>query len=119
MESMAKNSLKKLVFSIWLILCGTCLLLACSNNKPFDSEAWLKGDRKVRGQMAHSLRDGRILEGKCQTEVIAVLGNPDGEYSEVLIYQVDLGHKFGSSPWLYQMNVAFEGGKVARVGLTD
>ena len=109
----------KLVFTIWLILYGSFLLSACSNNKPFNSEAWLKGDRRVRGQMTHSLKDGRILEGKSRPEVIAMLGKPDGEYSEVLIYQVDLGHKFGSSPWLYQLNVALEGGKVARVGLTD
>ena len=109
----------KLAFTILLLLFGGFFLSGCSNNKPFNSEVWLKGDQRVRGQMASSLKDNRILEGKSRSEVIAMLGKPDGEYSEVVTYQVDLGHKFGSSPWLYQLNVAFEDSKAVRVSLTD
>ena len=115
----SNNSQMKLILTICLCLYAACLLSSCSNNKPFNSETWLKGDMRVRGQMVHSLKDGRILEGKSRQEVITLLGKPESEYSDVLVYQVDLGHKFVSSPWLYQMNVVIESGKVARVSLTD
>lgn len=52
-----------------------------------------------------------VLVGKSKEMVADLLGPPDSEdqASPHQIYMVDLGHKFGSKPWLYQLHVEFSG----------
>jgi hypothetical protein len=71
--------------------------------------------------MECDLRSRRLLEGKSEAEVLALLGKPDYRSFGAWVYRVDIGHTFGGKPWLYDLRVMFdaEGGRVERVALTD
>src|SRR5262245_33173656 len=47
------------------------------HSRAFSSEKWLKGNSRVRGQMARDLRASNLLDGKTRSQVEALLGPPD------------------------------------------
>ena len=66
------------------------------------------------------LRSGR-LAGNDKPAVRAMLGQPTREHDYHWYYQVDIGHRFGSSPWYYHLRVEFDGrtAKVKSAELLD
>ena len=96
-----KSRRVSVAFATAFLLCICLLLAACFNNESFNSERWIRGDIRVRGRMVRDLRSTRLLEGKTEAEVISLLGEPDyrSELRPAWVYKVDIGHKFGSSPW--------------------
>lgn len=89
-------------------------LLYYFNKKEFESKSWISGDQKQRGYMVHHLIDSKILEGKTKDEVISILGKPDvtsvqEKFSmEEIIYNVDIGFKFGGTTWPYYLRLYFK-----------
>jgi len=57
--------------------------------------------------MARDLASGRHLEGKTRVEVLSLLGPADQNHDGTLVYKVDLGYRFASSPWLYDLVLRF------------
>ena len=57
--------------------------------------------------MVRDLVGSRVLDGKTKAAVADLLGPPDSEDQVHQVYLVDLGHRFGSKPWLYQLHVEF------------
>ena len=84
---------------------------ACGNSEPFRSAGWKAGDQRQRGRMVKDLVSSQVLVGKSKAMVADLLGPPDSEDQAGLhqAYKVDLGMKFGSNPWLYQLHVEFSG----------
>lgn len=107
-----------------LILAVAVLLAsACGNSEHFRSDGWKAGDQRQRGHMVRDLVGSQVLLGKSRSMVADLLGPSDSEdqTSPDQMYMVDLGHKFGSRPWLYQLHVEFSGDPpvVARVWYAD
>ena len=81
---------------------------------PFDSEAWLAGDASLRGHMYRAAI--AYLETERPTrEGVEQLFGPSG-YQEpaylngaeyYLVYQIDLGQRISSVPFLNKLGVAF------------
>lgn len=71
--------------------------------------------------MVTSLLDKKILAGRKQTEVVALLGTPDNMDTNHISYKVDIGQRFGSGPWLYILAIDFDeaNGIVSNVALKD
>lgn len=96
---------------------------ACGNSEHFRSDGWKTGDQRHRGRMVRDLIGSHVLVGKSKAMVADLLGPSDSEdpASTHQIYIVDLGHKFGSRPWLYQLHVEFSGDPpvVAKVWYAD
>ena len=74
-----------------MLAVAVSFLAACGNNKSFDSEAWMKADRRERGRMSEDLVKRKILIGKTVDEAKRVLGQPDKDYVAALEYRIDLG----------------------------
>jgi len=91
------------------------------HKKEFRSEDWLIGGMRVRGQMVASLLDKKILSGKTQIEVAALLGVPNSTFSNRIAYRVDIGQRFGFDPWSYILTIEFNttNGVVSNVVLSD
>ena len=66
------------------------------------------------------LRSGR-LTGRDKSGVREMLGPPLAERDDDWSYQVDIGHRFGSSPWFYDLRILFDEatGKVKSAELLD
>lgn len=84
------------------------LLLGCDQPKhiPFDAAQWTTADLRTRGRMVNDLLRRELLIGKTRGEVVELLGNPDFDGSEELIYlsyQVDIGHAY-----IYDMMIVFD-----------
>jgi hypothetical protein len=77
-----------------LIVALVFSLVACGNNRRFDSAAWLKADARERGRMADDLVKQGVLIGKSVDEAKGLLGAPDKDYGKALSYQIDLGWLF-------------------------
>lgn len=43
-----------------------------------------------------------------QPTTIELLGKPDTERDEMMLWTVDLGHRFGSEKWPYTLHVGFD-----------
>lgn len=71
--------------------------------------------------MVTSLLDKKILTGRKQTEVVALLGTPDTIDTNRIAYKVDIGQRFGSGRWLYVLAIDFDetNGIVSNVALKD
>ena len=91
------------------------------NPSRFDVTTWGTGDLRTRGTMVRDLIDRELLIGKSRQEAVALLGPPDQEGKRLLIYKVDLGQKFGSTPWFYALRLRIDAasGKVLWAGYTD
>jgi hypothetical protein len=77
-----------------LAILSASLLEACGNNRSFESEQWLNGDRRARGRMSEDLVNRKILIGQTIDEAQRLLGQPDKDYTVVLSYNVDFGWPF-------------------------
>jgi len=78
------------------------------NPSTFDSMAWRQGNIRARGTMVDDLTDRGRLVGKTREEVLAMLGPPDRDHGELLFYVVDMGQRFGSTPWTYGLRIYFD-----------
>lgn len=99
-----------------LILLATVLLLplmACGNNRRFDSQVWLNSNARERGRMAEDLANSKVLIGQTADEVRRVLGAPDTEYPTAYSYQIDLGWLF-KNPKHYGVLVYFDASRRVR-----
>ena len=86
----------------------------------FDSREWHEGTALQRGRMAHDLASSGRLHGLTQKEVIEILGVPDHQLTIGFGYTVDIGHRFGSTPWLYTLVIRVDDdGRVNEVYLHD
>ena len=85
------------------------MLSACGNSEHFSQDSWKRGGQRQRGRMVRDLVESEVLVGETRAEVADLLGPPDSEDQAGMhqVYMVDLGHRFGSKPWLYQLHVEF------------
>ena len=74
----------------------------------FHSEKWRSGNMRERGQMVSNLIEKQILKGKKQSDVLALLGEPSTASANQIAYKVDIGQRFGFSPWLYVLAIDFD-----------
>jgi hypothetical protein len=80
---------------------------------PFNKEEWLKGDRRVRGQMVDNLIADSLLIGKSKSDVVELLGDPTAsDTTGPIVYIVDPGLKTGprgvGGTWLFYLTVQFD-----------
>jgi hypothetical protein len=97
-------------FQRLLLVLIFCFLTACDftlNNLKFDADKWKNADLRTRGRMLKDLKNSKILEGKTKSEVEELLGRPNSNIPNNWVYKIDLGHKFGSHAWTYNLNVEF------------
>jgi hypothetical protein len=89
--------------------------------RDFVSERWLAGDQRARGEMARSLVRSGFLSDKTKTEVLALLGRPDSISAAEMSYLVDIGMRWGGTPWTYRLIIHFHeaGQKVRDFALMD
>lgn len=114
----------KMVLRLILI---NLILLSCgknhqdSNDKKFDSEEWLKGNMKTKGEMTNNLLEINLLEGKNKSQVLTILGEPDQQTKSRIHYTVDPGIKYMNESWTYWLTVEFDTieNKVEKVWLSD
>ncbi len=92
------------------------VVFSCGQNNEdekmkFNREEWLKGDRRTRGKMVHSIIEDSILIGKSKVEVLNLLGD-QGDTAGNFSYQVDLGLKTGplglGGIWPFDLNIDFD-----------
>ena len=93
-----------------LLVIALGLIYSCGifDRKSFDAAAWRVNGQRERGRMVRDLKASKILNDKTRVEVIEMLGTPDSETEQTITYVVDVGHKFGSNPWLYNFSVIFD-----------
>ncbi len=84
-------------------------MLHSMSKRSFDSNEWKSSDQRVRGQMVEDLEAGKTLDGLWRREVVKLLGSPDLDEGSHISYDIDLGHRFGSTPWLYRFKIEFSG----------
>lgn len=113
----------------WFAACVVALLLASAVfgccpftelllSHGFNSEKWKNGSELDRGRMSQDLMRSDRLIGLTRPEVLELLGPPDHDLD--LAYRIDIGFRFGFTPWLYVLNVRFDStGRVVRVSATD
>jgi hypothetical protein len=77
-------------------------------SRAFSSEKWLKGNSRVRGQMARDLTASKLLDGKTHAQVEALLGPPDWPGTNELYYRIDVGYRFMGRPWWYKLQIRFD-----------
>ncbi len=71
----------------------------------FDAEAWRAADERSRGSMVRDLIKRGLLIGRSRQDAVALLGPPDHERERKLLYTVDIGQRFASTPWPYMLHV--------------
>jgi hypothetical protein len=75
---------------------------------PFEAPAWRSGGERERGAMVRDLIDRELLIGKTRAEAIEILGPPEDESDERLLYVIDIGQRFASTPWRYALHVRLD-----------
>jgi hypothetical protein len=111
-------------YNLLIILLALLCLSSCRKKvvpEPFDSTKWLVGDEEAKGKMSKDLVSSRLLIGKNKTEVLELLGTPSytNDISNIFSYKVDLGYKYGSDKWFYELKLFFTNEKVSNVILSD
>ena len=93
-----------------LLIIASAFSYSCGifDRKSFDAVAWRVNGQRERGRMVRDLKVSKIINDKTRVEVIEMLGTPDSETEQTVTYLVDVGHKFGSNPWLYNFSVIFD-----------
>ena len=89
---------------------------------PFSAAEWRTSNLIQRGAMINDLlkREKELLIGKTEAQVESMLGSPVSRSSEMLSYQIDIGHRFFGDPWLYYFTLEFgRDGTVVEVTFTD
>ena len=99
---------------------GTSIVQSISPSR-FDGAVWRAGDLRTRGTLVRDLVDRELLIGTSRKSAVALLGPPDNQSDSELIYRVDLGHRFGSKPWLYTFRLQIDAtsGRIVWAGYTD
>jgi co-chaperonin GroES (HSP10) len=88
--------------------------------RQFDSNAWKQGDVRVRGEMVGYLLSQSLLRNKTRAEVIALLGEPDKDYTNQVRYQVDVGRRIAWHPFFESLIIDFdENARVCQVVKVD
>lgn len=109
--------------AILVLLLGTAYLSVSDpffRRKVFVSDVWRTSNERGRGQMVNDLVESRFMVGKTKKELLTVLGNPDTVSDNNVSYTVDIGHRFGFSPWYYSVTIIFdEAGLVQQYYLHD
>ncbi len=80
-----------------LAIVFVCLLVACGNDRLFDSAVWQQGDLRIRGSMAEDIIKRKVLVGQPADDVQRLLGRPEKEYAGALVYKIDMGMPFKDS----------------------
>ncbi len=118
-------SLGGLLFALLLAMFflggGPQSLYQSVNSSTFDAEAWRIGDIWTRGTMVSDLLDREVLGGQNRAEVIALLGPPDHQRPDTFLYTLDIGQRWGSTPWTYALHINFDPktGRTSSVFYTD
>jgi hypothetical protein len=109
------------VIALKLVFSDATAVVQSINPSRFDAATWRTGDLRTRGTMVRDLIERELLIGKSRQEAVGLLGPPDQEAERLLTYNVDLGHKFGSTPWLYalQLRIDAASGRVLEAWYTD
>ncbi|QDV35895.1 hypothetical protein [Tautonia plasticadhaerens] len=125
---MRRRRLDVILFAVGLLVASAAVIVRLTPPlyepffaaREFDAPGWRAGDRLDRGRMTRDLESSGRLLGLDRGQVLDLLGPPDDRTEDSMSYSVDLGHRFGSTPWLYRLRVEFEGrGEVERVLLHD
>ena len=101
--------------ALLLVMTLVFLLVACGNDKSFDSASLLKGDMRARGRMCDDLVKRKILIGQTLDEAQRLLGQPDKTYATAVSYKIDLGWLF-KDPKHYGLLVYFDERRIVREG---
>jgi len=96
------------MIALKLVFSDAASVVQSFNPSRFDAATWRTGNLRTRGTMVRDLIDRELLIGKSRQEAVALLGPPDQEAERLLTYKVDLGHKFGSTPWLYAFQLRID-----------
>jgi hypothetical protein len=110
-----------LLFAVSAV-CGCCPCTELLLSHEFNSQKWKTGTALDRGRMSQDLMRNDRLIGLTRPEVWELLGPPDHHFDDnpTLYYRIDIGFRFGFTPWLYVLHVRFDSaGRVAHVGATD
>jgi hypothetical protein len=111
-----------IILSVGVVIAGIVSLWPRGQSRldfAFSSEEWKKADKRTRGHMVRSLMASRILQLKDEATVKKLLGDPDLGSTSKMEYFVDIGQKFGSSPWTYHFTLRLTNGIVSEVDLRD
>ena len=77
------------------------------NFKPFNSEAWKRGDAHTRGEMVDDLLKSGVLKLKSKEEVFSLLG--EGEpVGDALTYPIELGVRVAYQPAQFRLSLKFD-----------
>ncbi len=89
---------------------GCCPFTELLFSYRFNSEKWKAGNALDRGRMSQDLMNNNRLTGLTRDEVLAQLGPPDYDLApdSTLTYRIDIGYRFGPTPWLYVLYVRFD-----------
>ncbi len=143
-KKLLKISFGILVLSLF-VSCATVKNLLTQKSGPFqersfDSKLWREGDAQTRGEMSKDLRwkkntaDGYLLDGKTQSEILTILGEPDRKTrgrccgaggtsdEEVWLYNIEIKDEDDSKTRIKHFQIYFQtGGKVDewRISLWD
>ncbi len=76
---------------------------ACGHKTPFNRDRWLKKEADweitdTREQMIHDLITNYLTKGKTKSEVVGLLGTPDKEHKNQLLYLVREKYSWNIDP---------------------
>ena len=89
--------------------------------RSFDQQLWFKGNLRDRGEMVQNLQDSNILSNLTEKQVYELLGPPDGNYKNgVLYYTVDVGRLIAGSMFPEKLYIVLDkNGRVSEYGRVD
>ncbi|MFB9077178.1 hypothetical protein ACFFLS_02940 [Flavobacterium procerum] len=112
---------KFLIIIIMLFVCGLALRGKISGEE-FDSQKWknsdlnLENNWSMRWDMMNSLRNNYKLVGMSKSEIINLLGRPDGNFSTDNEFKYYLGYsKTGINTG--SLTISFENEKVTKINV--
>ncbi len=83
--------------------------------RDFDKESWFL-EKDLRFEMKENIVESKILEGKNQSEIIQLIGEPDWRDTVHTTWTYDLGMGGGGLGFLFHtLKVQFENDKVVKV----
>lgn len=94
------------IVAIWL------MSLLYYPNRDFDRNQWFENKEK-RYEYTYSLKKSKILEGKTKDEIEQILGEPNYEEKEAIVYYIGFKPQLGVDPdWL---KIRFKNGIVYEI----
>jgi outer membrane protein assembly factor BamE (lipoprotein component of BamABCDE complex) len=120
------KSINWIITSLVMLILNSCYSDVKKQPIAFNSNVWLTGDWKVRGNMVDSIINDSILIGQSKTDVLKLLGSPTAsDTTNPFVYVVDTGLKTGpfglGGTWLFYLTVQYDTltGKVKDVWCRD